>query len=357
MKFIHCADLHLNSKMDGISSEKAKIRRYETLETFERLCAYAKKNAVKAVIIAGDMFDMENVPIKVINHVFFAIKECPETDFIYISGNHDETVLKEIEYLPNNFKIISDRWEKFSYGNVDISGISINKKNSGLFYDSLFLDKDRINIVTMHGEVAGYNAKEDAEVISIPKLKDKYIDYLALGHYHTFTEGKIDERGKFAYSGCLDGRGFDETGDKGFVLLETDERHVYSSFIKFASRTLYEYEFSVSEYDNFAALKKALTTSLENDVEKTSLIKIVLKGERNAYLDIDKQGLELYLNSVYFFVKVYDKTEIKIDINDFAQDKTLRGEFLREVLKSDMDNLTKSRVITCGINALKGEDF
>ena len=112
-----------------------------------------------------------------------------------------------------------------------------------------------------------------------------------------------------------------------------------------------------TEYDNFAALKKALTTSLENDVEKTSLIKIVLKGERNAYLDIDKQGLELYLNSVYFFVKVYDKTEIKIDINDFAQDKTLRGEFLREVLKSDMNNLTKSRVITCGINALKGEDF
>ena len=91
----------------------------------------------------------------------------------------------------------------------------------------------------MHGQVAGYKSSEDAEVISIPRLKGKYIDYLALGHIHTFSKGQIDERGHYAYSGCLDGRGFDELESKGFVLLNCENGKVESEFIEFSSRALY----------------------------------------------------------------------------------------------------------------------
>ena len=38
MKFIHCADLHLDSKMEGLPTDKSKIRRDEVVATFERLC-------------------------------------------------------------------------------------------------------------------------------------------------------------------------------------------------------------------------------------------------------------------------------------------------------------------------------
>ena len=54
-------------------------------------------------------------------------------------------------------------------------------------------------------------------------FKDLNIDYLALGHIHSYKCHKLDKRGVYCYSGCLEGRGFDECGDKGFVLLETEE--------------------------------------------------------------------------------------------------------------------------------------
>ena len=55
------------------------------------------------------------------------------------------------------------------------------------------------------------------------RLKEKNIDYLALGHIHEYSQGQIDLRGKYAYSGCLEGRGFDELGEKGFILIDVSD--------------------------------------------------------------------------------------------------------------------------------------
>ena len=57
MKIIHTADLHLDSRIDSLPQGKGKIRRDEILRTFERLCEYAVREDVAAVIIAGDAFD------------------------------------------------------------------------------------------------------------------------------------------------------------------------------------------------------------------------------------------------------------------------------------------------------------
>lgn len=68
----------------------------------------------------------------------------------------------------------------------------------------------------MHGQIRDTSGKDK---INVSKLRNKNIDYLALGHIHTFTSIKIDDRGTGVYSGCLEGRGFDECEDKGFVEL------------------------------------------------------------------------------------------------------------------------------------------
>ena len=60
MKIIHCADLHLDSKMtSNLSKEQAKERKMEILRTYSRMIEYAKNNDVKAIIIAGDYLTRE----------------------------------------------------------------------------------------------------------------------------------------------------------------------------------------------------------------------------------------------------------------------------------------------------------
>lgn len=62
MKIIHCADLHLDSRMNAnLEKDKAKERKGEILHTFERMITYAAENGVSAILIAGDLFDTKNI--------------------------------------------------------------------------------------------------------------------------------------------------------------------------------------------------------------------------------------------------------------------------------------------------------
>lgn len=355
MKFIHCADLHLDSAFSSLPQDIAKIRKEEVLNTFERLCDYAENHGVSAVIIAGDMFDTSRVTLRVKNRVLNAIKRHSSVDFLYLSGNHDLTSFLADDEKVENLKVFGSEWTEFNYQNINITGVNFNAFNISSVYDSLALNLDKLNIVVMHGQVAGYKSNEKAEVISIPRLKDKGIDYLALGHIHYYSIGDIDSRGKFVYSGCLDGRGFDELGQKGFVLLEENNGKICHQFIPFSSRTLNEIEFDINAIkDQFEIIEK-LNDNLAKSYDSSSLIKVILKGERSVEVEIDKEYIASRLKDKFFFIKVYDKTNLKISLKDFEFDRSVKGEFVREVMSSSLNEQKKSEIIACGLAFLKGE--
>ena len=358
MKIIHTADLHIDSKIEGIPLEKSKIRREEIIRTFERLVDFASKNDVKVIIIAGDMFDTQKISLKTRERVFECIRNNANIDFLHAPGNHDQTNdLSSIIKLPTNFIQFDDRLKSIKYDDVMISGVLLNSVNRNTVDDSLLLNKNDVNIVIMHGQVAGYKSSLDAEVISIPRLKDKNIDYLALGHIHTYSAGDIDGRGKYVYSGCLDGRGFDELGSKGFVLLSCEQGKVQSEFVEFSSRLFIEKAFDVGEYDSFYQLSHDIVNKLQTEIDSKNLVKVILKGQHKVDFLIDPFSLSSRLNEIFFFAKVYDKTELKISLEDYRYDKSIKGEFVRTVWESDMPLDKKNKVIKCGLSALKGEEI
>ena len=365
MKIIHCADLHLDSKIDGMPAEKSKKRREEIIRSFERLVDFAIENAVRVIIIAGDLFDEDRITAKTKNRVLAKIRSAASVDFLYLSGNHDNKDVFIDEDVPANLKMFLDGWTSFEYGNVCITGVSESKYGYDSLYESLNLDVDQINIVAMHGQVAGYKSDVMAEAISLPRLKERNIDYLALGHIHSYSKNAFDERGDYAYCGCLDGRGFDELGKKGFVLIETDDektkftgvKRVMTNFVPFSSRENHEETVYCDCYENWFAFRDEVISNLKNKYKKDDLIKLILKGEHKIEFAIDRENLESILNEEFFFCKVQDKTTLKISNEDFTNDKTVRGEFVRAVLESNMPEEKKSAVILLGLNALKGESI
>lgn len=357
MKILHCADLHLDSKMEALSPEKSKIRRNEIVGTFERIAKYAKENGIRIVIIAGDMFDTDRVTKKTRERVLGAVSDAKTVDFLYLTGNHDDkSFLLETE-LPENLKVFGGSWTSFKYGNVNVCGVAIDRRNADSFYDGLSLSKEDFNVVVLHGQIAGYKSKNHAEIISLPRLKDRNIDYLALGHVHEFVSGKLDERGVYAYCGCPEGRGFDEVGAKGVVLIDTEGKRGDIKFMPFAKRELIEEVFSVDGEAAFYDTAKRIVQTLSEKYSEDSLVKVILKGGHGTGYAVDKDVLTKLLSEKFFFAKVYDRTELKISEEDYKNDKSHLGEFVRAVLESDMENQTKSRVIMCGINALKGEEI
>ena len=355
MKFIHCADLHLASALDSrLSKEKARLRRRELLDTFERLAERAREEKVTAVLIAGDIFDEEKVLVSAKRHFLKIVARFPEVDFLCLSGNHDRS-LSEEGNLPENLKTFEDQWTKYSYGEVDIYGIEQTNENCALLYNSLFADNSKVNLVMLHGQTIDSRSEPAADTVILPMLKNKNIDYLALGHIHSYKQGRLDERGVYCYSGCLEGRGYDETGKKGFVMLDVSGNTVRSTFVPFAKRMIHGITVDVSGLeDGFDVEKKVLAhlALLEND----DLVRVELTGSVGSKAQIYPEDLEKKLKERFFHARVKNNTTLKIDPEEYREEMSLKGAFIRKVLASDLSEEDQARVIRQGLRALSGEE-
>ncbi|HKM34481.1 MAG TPA: metallophosphoesterase [Lachnospiraceae bacterium] len=368
MKIIHCADLHLDSKMTAnLTSEQARERQAELLNTFKKMIAYAKGMQVKAIIIAGDLYDKKSISRAARNTFYDAIVENSEIDFYYLQGNHDaDSFLNSLEDVPQNLKIFSNEWKTYVVNengkkNITITGVELNQENSNLIYSSLVLNTDLFNIVTLHGQDAEHIAKEKVEVIALSQLKNKGIDYLALGHVHAYKEGPLDRRGTYCYCGCLEGRGFDECGEHGFVLIDIDEetRNCTRTFIPAASRNLYTVEVDVSGCMTTSDISNRVRTTLDKrGIEKKHLVKIVLVGSVDVECEKNIHYLTKEFETRFYFLKIYDETKIKVDYQEFRLDESLKGEFVRTVMSTmDISEEEKGIIIRYGIQALAGEEM
>lgn len=354
MKFIHCSDIHIDSKMKThLNSHQALERKREILLTFERMVEFARTNNVCGIIIAGDMFDTTNVSISTKRRIHDLISNNADIDFLYLAGNHDEeNLLEEFNDL-DNLKIFTDKWTSFAYDDIVITGTKLAKNTN---FDLLSLDKNNVNIVVMHGQIGRYNTRDNLEIIPLPALKDKNIDYLALGHIHRYEDDRLDNRGVYAYAGCLEGRGFDECGDKGFVLLEIINGKVSYEFVPFASRKLLEIQFDISEYNDWFEIEKAIIDEL-TDIDTTSMVKVELVGNFTLNMQKHIELCEKRLNERFYFAKIKDNSALKLNDLDYMNDYSLRGEYIRQVMGSDLSQDEKDQLILMGVKALDGEEL
>lgn len=368
MKIIHCADLHLDSKLTAnLSKEQAKERRVELLRTYERMVGYASEQGVRVIIIAGDMFDTNRVSALARNTVIGTIINHPEIDFYYLKGNHDcNNAFDILEEIPVNLKMFGEAWHTYAANpetghSITITGVELEQCKPDTIYDSLVLEHDKFNIVVLHGQESMYSVKDKAETINLGALRNKGIDYLALGHIHTYKVQELDKRGIYCYPGCLEGRGFDETGECGFVLLEIDEekKTCERRFIPFAGRTLYEKAVDISGCMTSIHITEKINQELDQEgYSERSLVKIVLTGDVDIECEKNLEYLKMQLENRYYFLKIYDETRFAVDYHAFALDESLKGEFVRTVnAAADLDDNTKGEIIRYGIQALAGEEI
>lgn len=351
MKFIHTADVHLGSQLNlKTTIEKINERRAEIRATFKNVVELAKSENATAIILSGDVFDGERALKKDKEFFYNVVKNNPTIDFLYLRGNHD--ILEGFEENYPNLKLFNDSWTYYEYGDIVIAGIEISSVNANSFYQSLNLSEGKTNIVMLHGQVADSMGNG---LINVVKLKDKNIDYLALGHVHSNKIGKIDERGVYAYSGCPEGRGFDETGKKGVYLLNVENSKVDSVFINTAKRDISFVSVDCTGlngvYEVYSRIKEIGKLSANN------IYRIELYGE----VDFDTEGIEddltKYLDSECYLTSIKDRTVRKIDIESLSGDLSLKGEFLRKVIESDISEEDKKRIISLGLKALSGRDI
>lgn len=130
MRFVHVADMHLDTVFNTLSSkeELCKLRRIEQRENFTKIINYIKENKIEYLFISGDLYEHKYIRESTIQYINNLFKTIPETRIFIAPGNHDP-YLKNSFY--NNFiwsenvHIFTPEPEKVELEDADIYGFRI----------------------------------------------------------------------------------------------------------------------------------------------------------------------------------------------------------------------------------------
>ena len=350
MKLIHCADIHLGSALTSrFGKDKAAIRKGELRSAFSAMVDYARQENIAAILLCGDVFDSDRPSKKDKEFFYQVVKNNPDIDFLYLRGNHDQRSAYDME-LPN-LKTFDSRWSCYRYGDTAIWGLELDSTNEATLYSAFQAEQETKNIVMLHGQLADSPGQGR---ICPSRLREKYIDYLALGHIHSYSIGSLDSRGIWCYPGCLEGRGYDETGEKGFAVIDTDHLSA-PQFVKRSRRVIRYLEIDLTgcadEYQALRHIQQELPPAGED------LLRLELVGE-TAWDASDLPGeLAPVLDGRYFHYSVKNRTVRAFDLDSYTQEISLAGEFVRRVQALEgVSEEERREIIQLGLRALDGRE-
>ncbi|MBO4692778.1 MAG: DNA repair exonuclease [Clostridia bacterium] len=365
VKILHCADLHIGATA-AMLGEKGQTRRFETLITFENIIRLAKDNAVNIILIAGDLFCSNSVERSAVNRTVECIGSVPDIKVVFAAGNHDPLNSSSPFFnmrLPENFCILPDT-DSFVY--FETLGTKVYGRS---FFDvymqgearfALKPTDDSINILCQHGELKS-DLSSNYNSITGEFIDNCGMDYIALGHIHKRSD--IMRRGNtfFAYSGCAEGLGFDELGEKGVYIGSIGKGICELEFFRTSVRTHEMVEIDVSDCeDNPSAAEKVISV-LKNkygDLFADNLYKIILTGDIPEGSFFDTNEITSRLSSMLYFVKVKDCTEVLKDLEIIKNENSLKGVFVSRMLKriaEEPENQTLRMALNLGIKAFSSE--
>ena len=406
VKLIHTADLHLDSAFRSrFTKEEAENRRQKQLMAWKELLSFAVEKKVQGILIAGDLFDSPVVSHGTMDFFLSTISEHPEISFFYLRGNHDtENTFRYQENLPKNLFLFSEKGKKYrlndrlllagvEYGTKDISfgenegatqgagqaaeqGVgqenahgaeALSKSESESEEESKFLKlkEEDCNILLLHGALYQGTPKGEAvqgeEGIFLKNLEKLPLSYIALGHIHKGGEGKLNNGALWAYPGCLQGRGFDEEGERGFLYLKVEEekKEIRKEFIPIKQGEFRILEIELLEDEGTLACLKKIEVEMEKaGIAKEDSLRIILKGKKGVEQERNLRYLQLQLQDSVFFLEIRDECELSWNREEAMKEKSLKGEFLRVLAAAD--NLSKEEqeeIIALGMGLLQGGEL
>lgn len=235
MKFIHTADLHLDSPLRGLSAyhdAPAERLRTATRDAFQNLVTQAIDEQVDFMVVAGDVYDGD---WKDFNTGLFFVRQMGRLRHagipVYLLyGNHDadSEMTRGLE-LPDNVHVFSSRKAetyRIEHKKVALHGRSfkVAATTENLLPSYPEPVAGWLNIGVLHTALEGNAEHAKYAPCSVAELQAKGYQYWALGHVHEHWMLRGDVT--IAYSGNLQGRHIRELGSRGALLVTAEDGEI-----------------------------------------------------------------------------------------------------------------------------------
>ncbi|MDB5778512.1 MAG: metallophosphoesterase [Polaromonas sp.] len=296
MRFIHTADLHIDSPLRGLSRyEGAPLERLRgaTRRALERLVDLALDEQVDFVLIAGDLYDRDWQDF----HTGLFVREQmvrlgrKGIRVFIVQGNHDArgVITRQIPW-PDNVKVFSSRTAETVC--LEALGVAIH----GHSFPDREVPEDLVpgyplavagyfNIGLLHTSLTGIGGHDTYAPTTLPDLKSRGYDYWALGHIH--ARQVVCEQPRVVFPGNLQGRHARETGPKGCELVTVEGTRMTACFMPLAVVRWHQIGIDLQPVKALDELPlriaQALALAASEDIDVLHAVRIVLSGETHLH--------------------------------------------------------------------------
>lgn len=371
IKFIHVADLHLDSPFSMLDIQKSEIRRKELRDSFSELIELAEKTQTDLLIISGDLFESDFVTKDTLSLVKKAFEGLTKTKVIIAPGNHDpyssDGVYKRVKFSDNVYVFASDEMTSFDFPelNCTVYGYAFTSSYKDTSPICGFAPKDptRINILAAHADTTSLVSRYAC--VKYSDIERSGFDYIALGHIHNsngITKAK-DTDTYYAYSGAFEGRGFDEIGEKGVisaVIEKADGKLTLDhKFICFSKRLYLKHKLDVTGATGGSSVVSLIEALIaENGYNDRHALEIELEGMLSPSVRIFPQYIKDRIKGL-FSLRIIDSTLPLYDTESLKGDPSIKGAFFEKLAPMlESDNKEEREIaalaLRYGISALSG---
>lgn len=333
IKILHSADWHLDSPLVLRKEGQSEFLKKKLSEIPEKVANLCRQEQCDMLLLSGDLFDgaVSGDTLRLVKN---ALEEVAVPVFI-APGNHD--------YADGNSPWLTTVWPDnvHIFTRQVVESVSLPALNCrvygagftgmdcpGLLEGFAARQEEKYAIGVLHGDPTQVSSPYCP--ITTGQVANSGLDYLALGHIHKgdqFLAGNT----LCAWPGCPMGRGYDEVGEKGVLLVTLDEK-ASAKFLPLDSPVFYDLEVPAAQ-----GLDAVLPP-----VGNENFYRITLTGESEP---IDLAGLmEQYKH--FPNLELRDKTQLPVDVWSAAGEDTFEGiyfKLLREAMET-ADEDTKRQV-------------
>ncbi len=374
IKFIHTADLHLDTPFKGLGEWNPWLAgklKDATYRSFSRIIDLAISEKVDFVLIAGDIFDSENMSLAAQMRFTAEMKRLTESGIkaYLICGNHDHLGSwdKGFPMPPGIFRFGSSGVGKTTFSKngkpvADIYGISYQtsyvEENLSLSYN-ISGSPAPFSIAMLHGMADIVGKDERYAPFGLRNLLEKSFDYWALGHVH--ARRILNDDPPVLYPGNPQGRDFGETGSKGCYLVEMKTGHKPAlSFIPVQDVRLEEIRIDLTGQENISSIgdliEEAKDKVVSSDRTTGFVFRVLLTGRTGLHKILNRPGEAHQLteelnshssggNKVSWIDSIEVMTRPPVDIERLREGGDFLAVLIRNIERYENDTELLSEII------------